>query len=132
MIEVLVSIVILSIGLLGYAGLMLKSNKDNLTSYYRSQATLMAYDIIDCMRVNPVVAKSGGYNTTFTTAAPSGTNVNAADLVRWKSNLSTTLPVGQGNIQVSGNTVTIQIRWTAARASSADAEFTTFTTQSQL
>jgi hypothetical protein len=84
------------------------------------------------MRVNPVVAKSGGYNTTFTTAAPGGTNVNAADLVRWKSNLSTTLPVGQGNIQVSGNTVTIQIRWTAARASSADAEFTTFTTESQL
>ena len=52
LIEVLVSIVILSIGLLGIAKLMLFSSRSNDSAYLRSQATELAYEILDNMRAN--------------------------------------------------------------------------------
>jgi type IV pilus assembly protein PilV len=57
MIEVLVTLVILSIGLLGMAGLQLSSIRGTNSSNYRTQASLLANDIIERMRANP-----GGVN----------------------------------------------------------------------
>ena len=53
MIEVLVTLVILSIGLLGMAGLQLSSIRGTNSSNYRTQASLLANDIIERMRANP-------------------------------------------------------------------------------
>lgn len=53
MIEVLVTLVILSIGLLGMAGLQLSSIRGTNSSNYRTQAALLANDIIERMRANP-------------------------------------------------------------------------------
>lgn len=134
MIEVLVTIVIVSIGLLGYAGLLLKSNKDNLTAYQRSQATLLAYDITDCMRANRANAIGGQYTIAIGTAAGSGTSIAAQDLVRWKSRLSSNLPSGDGGIQVNGSGgVTITIQWSnTSQRHSGESASTTFTTQTQI
>ncbi len=56
LVEVLVSLVILSIGLLGIAKLMLFSSHSNDSAYLRSQATDLAYEILDYMRANIVQA----------------------------------------------------------------------------
>lgn len=53
MIEVLVTLVILSIGLLGMAGLQLSSIRGTNSSNYRTQASLLANDIMERMRANP-------------------------------------------------------------------------------
>jgi len=53
LVEVLVSMIVLSIGLLGLAGLQATSLRNNQSAYYRSQATFLAYDIADRMRANP-------------------------------------------------------------------------------
>ena len=42
LLEVLVSIVILSVGLLGYAGLQTLSMKNNTSAFQRSQATILS------------------------------------------------------------------------------------------
>src|ERR1700733_499043 len=77
LIEVLVSMVILSIGLLGIAKLMLFSSRSNDSAYLRSQATELAYEILDNMRANRQEAIALTYNTTAgavaTTAAPPAT-----------------------------------------------------------
>lgn len=52
LVEVMVSIVILSFGLLGIAGLMVKGMQFTHSAQQRSMATLMAYDMIDRMRSN--------------------------------------------------------------------------------
>ena len=52
LVEVLVALVVLSIGLLGVAALQLTSLRSNHSSAMRSQATFLAYDIIDRMRAN--------------------------------------------------------------------------------
>ena len=59
LLEVLVALVILSIGLLGLAGLQAASLRYNHSSYLRSQATLIAYDIVDRMRANRQEALNG-------------------------------------------------------------------------
>lgn len=65
LIEVLVALVVLSVGLLGLAGLQLNALKLNQTAMQRSEATLLAYSILDQMRADAAVAKAGGYDFSF-------------------------------------------------------------------
>lgn len=134
MIETLVAILIVSFGLLGYAGLLLQSNKANLTAYQRSQATLLAYDIADSMRANRGNATAGTYDIAIGTAAGSGSTIAAQDLARWKTNLSRALPSGDGSISVNGTgNATITILWTnTSSIHAAENANTTFVTQTQI
>ena len=52
LIEVLVALLVLSIGLLGLAALQAQGLRFNHDAYVRTQATNLAYDIVDRMRVN--------------------------------------------------------------------------------
>ena len=51
--EVLVAMLVLAIGLLGLASLQAQSLKFNHEAYIRSQATILAYEIMDKMRTDP-------------------------------------------------------------------------------
>ncbi len=50
LIEVLVAVVVLSIGLLGLAGLQTTGLRNNQSAYYASQAAIYANDIFERMR----------------------------------------------------------------------------------
>jgi type IV pilus assembly protein PilV len=54
LIEVLVTLLIVAIGLLGLAGMQFKGLRNNIGSESRSQAALLANDIIERMRANPM------------------------------------------------------------------------------
>ena len=138
LVEVLVSMVILSIGLLGIAKLMLVSSRSNDSAYLRSQATELAYEILDNMRANrqEVINTPTTYTTAqgaaATTAAPPGTICIGAvqctptalgifDVYEWKLRLNTAsglpgaLPNGQGSVAIvpvgTQTTVTINVFW---------------------
>jgi type IV pilus modification protein PilV len=72
LIEILVAVVLLSIGLLGLAGLQLRGMQVNQGSMWRAQAAIMAEDLADRMRADPNNAKltttSGGFYGTYTPA----------------------------------------------------------------
>lgn len=77
LIEVLVALLVLSIGLLGLAMLQVQGMRFTADSYQRSQATILAYDLMDRMRANKVGADAGAYcltvpapAVTCTTTAP--------------------------------------------------------------
>lgn len=127
MIEILVSIVIIAIGLLGYAGLLTQSIKHSQSAYYRSLATMQTYDIVDRMRVNRPMAIAGNYSINLG-SAPSAGSVAGDDLVGWKTSLARDMPVGDGSVlvDISGN-VTITIQWDDPSNGT-----TTFTTQTSL
>ena len=113
MIEVLVSIVILSIALLGTAGLMSGSLRGTNTAYYRTQATVLADDILDRMRANLTAARDDGeYNIdpgpAF--AAPSG-SMAEFDAQEWTSQIASTFPTGVGIVNVNAGVAVITIRW---------------------
>ena len=67
MIEVVVTMVLVAVGLLGQAALMAQTSKSSTTSLMRSQATILAYDILERMRLNK---KLGLYSTVLTAPPP--------------------------------------------------------------
>ena len=57
LVETLVALIVLSVGLLGVAGLQIFGLRGNLSASSRTQATYFADDIIDRMRANYIVAR---------------------------------------------------------------------------
>ena len=111
LIEVLVALLVLSIGLLGVAALQVNALQTNASAHVRSQASVLAYDIADRMRANRAVAMAGGYNVVYATT-PTGATLNDLDLANWKAALTNTLPGGEGEIATAGNIAVIRVRWT--------------------
>jgi len=56
LIEILVSLVVLLIGLLGFASLLVQANKAEMESYQRVQALILMQDIVDRINTNRKVA----------------------------------------------------------------------------
>jgi len=113
LIEVLVALLVLSIGLLGLAALQTTGLKLNHQSYERTQAVLQAYDIIDRMRANK--SDTGGViNSTYQSVAIgstpgtkectdssdpcSGTELAQYDLRKWNLANAQMLAEGKGAI----------------------------------
>ncbi len=131
MIEVLVTLVIIAVGLLGLAAMMSVSLKSNRIALQRSAATLYANDIIDCMRVNRQAATTGAYTLAAFGATLTGTSVATNDINAWQAALNATLPSGQGKITLASNRVTVEIRWSES-LNAADNATHTWRTESTL
>ena len=114
LLEVLITMLIVSFGLLGIAGIIITSLKNNQSSSARSQASLMVNDIVDRMRANRSSAEASPspYNLALT-AAPSGTGIAIDDLTEWRAALATSLPSGGGSVAVDDATkkVTVTVQW---------------------
>jgi len=132
LIEIMITLIIVSIGLLGMASLQMNSLRSNQGAYLRSQASMLSYDMADRMRANSARAIAGDYNgfdTDGTVPADPGcmssaTGCSAAqqantDMFEWASRVNGTgagialLPGAQGTItRGAGNLFTILIDWT--------------------
>ena len=130
LLEVLIALLILSIGLLGLASLQTSGLRSNKMASMRTTATQLAYDIADRMRANPAgVANLGGVGTenyviTPTDTDPDMTNCEGVtctpgematyDLAQWRGAIRS-LPGGTSSIvrTVTGTIVThtITVFW---------------------
>jgi type IV pilus assembly protein PilV len=122
----LVALLIITVGLLGIAGLQAYSLKNNTSAYHRSQANTLIYDIFDAMRANRTAALDGMYAVSSLSATlPSATGDSRADadLTSWFWRLSNTLPIGRGMIDCDGNplTCTVTVQWDDTRGQGAGA-----------
>jgi type IV pilus assembly protein PilV len=134
MIEVMVSLIILSIGLLGLAALQGTGYRFNSTAYQRTQATMVAYDLIDRMRANPTGVEKNKYTVagnslaqTYWNTDPTETDCStdttcdyaalaAHDLVEWYNIVEALLPYDTEHLPTIERNdvtrrVTITIRW---------------------
>jgi type IV pilus assembly protein PilV len=135
LLEVLVALVVLSIGLLGVGKLILFSARANDSAYLRSQATELAYTILDNMRANRQAALQqkyavgwgpyGGPNVCTAANVPCSSDDTAStDLYRWKNRILNggLLPGGDCQVVIVPNaagtqlTATISVRWDDAVA----------------
>lgn len=123
MVEVLVTVLILAIGLLGLAGLQSTALRSNHSAYMRSQATVLAYDIADRMRANRTAALNNAYNVGVG-GTLTGSSMAAIDVSAWKNNLGALLPDGDGSIARANNRFTITVQWDDSRGEEAAQEFT--------
>lgn len=120
MIEVMVSLLILAIGLLGVSALHGLSIKSGTRSYYRSQAVSQSYDILDRMRANPAGAAAGAYSQTDSSASENGgcehspcsaADVARSDIRQWNEATGSLLPSGAGTISLDESGVRVVIDW---------------------
>lgn len=112
LVEVLVAVVLLSIGLLGLAGLQASGMRVGLGSIHRSQAAQLAQDMIERLRAN--VAQAGAYNLALGDAAPPCAGMASCDLRDWRLRLQS-LPAGTGAVTVDGQQATVLVQWDDSR-----------------
>jgi type IV pilus assembly protein PilV len=143
LIEVLVTLVIVAIGLLGVAGLQATALKVGYVAETRSSGTVYANNIVDRMRAN--VAAASAYAIAFGTAATATSTQAEKDLKEWKDSLKN-LPAGDGEITVVQSVaaqcanpavarcweVTVSVRWNEANVRGGKVAPTVFATKTRI
>lgn len=135
LIEVMISVLVLLIGVLGIAGMQMLSLQTNQGAYFRSQAVYIGAEILDAMRANPgdlasYVITVDPLDTSNVPADPgcalaangcAPAALAALDLRHWarhfadvfgSTDYQPTLPGGRGQITQNGNEYTVQVAWT--------------------
>ncbi len=140
LIEALISMLVVSIGFIGFAGLQIKGLASTKDSLFRSEAVYLSYQMADRVRANLPAATTGAYNNFTTQLAPdSGCTVTGDctpaqmainDFAEWLAEVqsSSVLPSGAGVICVDstpddgtptnaacdgiGDALTIKLWWT--------------------
>lgn len=112
LLEVMVALVVMSVGLLSLAGMQVIGLRTNHSAYMRTQATILSYDIVDRMRANigvpggygvqggdydqPTVSGSAGVEHTACEAPTGSCQMAEHDLFKWNQAIADILPNGQG------------------------------------
>lgn len=126
LIEVLVAVLILAVGLLGAAVIQLNALKHTDSSRMISQASFIAYDMLDRVRAN----SGADYSWGLSEGAPPSTvtsSVRDLDLHDFEANiLGFAGASAKGAVVVSGSKVTVSISWDDARAANSGGARETF------
>lgn len=126
LIEVMISVLVLGIGLLGIAAMQSLALRGGQSSLESSQAVMQTTAIIEAMRANR--ANAAAYNGTYT-EPPTGTSLVARDLNEWIAGLQgianwrgvTTSPAvldasAEATIAGCPNACVITVQWNDSRA----------------
>jgi len=141
LIEVLVAVLILSIGLLGIAMVQTRSLSGNNGSMTRAMAVVASYTILDAMRADRTNALAGAYNTTVDAGmcpTDSGTLAQSA-LADWCAGLRDTFGAAgtapTGKVEAVGgspNTFKVTITFNDSRTGNGDSGNQTVVTSARL
>jgi len=120
LIEAMVSLLVVSVGMIGIASLYGQGLGAGRTALYRTQAVNLASDMADRIRVNRQGgANYGGAAANNNCDPPGGVNCTppqmaAHDLFVWGNQVAQLLPGGVGAVQFAATTpptFTIQVTW---------------------
>lgn len=90
LIEVLVTLAILSVGLLGLAALQIQGLRGTHDALLQTQAGVLTVAMAERLRAEPLAAQ---------------------DTRQWQTQLAERLPAGDGSVTTDTATVTVQVRW---------------------
>lgn len=123
LLEILVSLLLIAIGVLGTAGLQALALKINQGGQLRSQAVVLGMDFLERVEANNVATIAGkyapatyptSYTKDCTTAYCTTDELATYDLVEFKTHVDRALPNATITIAVSGTgpfTYTVRIDW---------------------
>lgn len=120
--EVLIALLVLTLGVVSMAALQLSALKLNHQAYLRSQAELLGAQILDAMRANHEQAVNGAYRWTLGQPPPTGDAIAHRDLALWLRAIEQTMRPyqGQGAVRLidaagqsasRGNRFEVTIQW---------------------
>ena len=116
LLEVLVAIVVLSLGLLGLAGLQAATLRNNQIAYYRAIAIQQTYDMADRIRANQAglatYSLSAGVDNGCIGSLCNAAEMAETDIFQWNNNNARMLPAGGGTVAgVAGGSFDITVTW---------------------
>jgi type IV pilus assembly protein PilV len=156
MLEVLIAVLVFSLGMIGLAGLLIFAIQSNHVAYLRTQATFLAHNMAARMGANPAGLWNGDYNITTILAPGAGITTTCAagcnpadlathDIQAWSQQVNTFLPSAKGSItcgtgglsitpvgtQVDmrppyGGTCTMTLKWNEAKSATGEQQLHTF------
>lgn len=114
LIEVMMAVLVFSIGMIGLAGLMVMASRSSHAAYLRTQVTFLASNMANRMSVNSTGVWEGSYNRSDYPLAVAGDPCDdgaacdakalaAHDQKLWSSQLNTFLPNPKATIQCDGS-----------------------------
>ncbi|HKL62886.1 MAG TPA: type IV pilus modification protein PilV [Woeseiaceae bacterium] len=123
LIEALIAMVVMSVGMLGIAGLYLQTLQAGRTSQFRTQAVTLAGDVADRIRANRtagVTYTGAGANNNCDTGLVDcdADQMAQHDIFRWSEQAQQTLPDGDVAVALDQTTVpwtyTVTVNWDEA------------------
>ncbi len=140
-IEALIALIIMSIGILGIAGMQVLSLQQNRAALFRAEATQLANDLMDRLRVNTGIIYTALMDADPTSAQSCEVNsctpveMAAFDIAQWKCsinsvdsagvtfttcdlnnyNITGSLPLGAGSVALVAGVVEVTIQWSDDR-----------------
>lgn len=127
LIEVMIAVLVLGIGLLGFALLQTMSVRFAQSANQRTQATNLSYEMLDQMRTNRIAAAnySGNYTATATGCQPTAAVNPAAYRIVWQCRLQSELGAGStATVTYVSGVATVNITWGDERWNDADRDGT--------
>lgn len=135
LLEVMIAVVIMSVGMLGIAALQTTSSVFTESSMHRGQAATLAVEIVERMRVNVTEAKAGNYDIsglptlTINCIGPSKdcstSEMKDHDLRVWSGRVAALLPSGDATINSGADNgtdpvdITVTLQWDDSRGRNA-------------
>ena len=117
MLEVLVSILVLSIGAIGAAGMQVAALKDSGSANSRYRAASLAGAMADTLRADRTVAITESTDFVSSVATGSCTATALTPVKRWQNQIACELPGGKGGVDVDGYTkrAIVTVEWNDSR-----------------
>lgn len=111
LIEVLITVLVLAVGLLGLAGLQIASLKNNQSAMERSLAVVQSYTMAEAIRADTESAKQGRFNINLTDDVSSGTFPAGVHAI-WRDQLKQNLgDAATGSVSCSNTECTVIVQW---------------------
>lgn len=106
LLEVLISMVVLAVGILGIGAMQAATMKSNQNSYMRTQAVFHAMDIVERMGANQAGVTGGNYNDPtpaqkaecLQAAGCTAAQMAAHDVYEWETSVAGNLPLGAATV----------------------------------
>jgi len=123
MLEVLISIVILSIGALGAAGMQVSALKDTGSANSRFRAASLATAMADSLRADRSEAVKGGPDFASAIATGSCSTAALPPVKRWQNQIACELPGGKGGVDIDSywKRAVITVEWNDSRGEQGQA-----------
>lgn len=130
LLEVMIAVLVLAIGLLGLSALQAQGLRSSSSAHQRSQAVVLAYDMMERLRADFRNATNLSYNRALDDALPAAGTLPTEEIINWITTIRALLPAADGAIvcDATGN-CTITVRWDDSRGGGTGVDQFEFTSQ---
>ncbi len=118
LIEVLITLLVFSIGLMGAASMQVTGLRMNQSAHFRTMAVVQANDLADRIRANSAGVAAGGYDELSNVSTKpqcdsqycSPEEIAQYDAHEWRTSNAKLLPMGTGSVERTGSSDVFRIR----------------------